>query len=173
MAGWAQAIGAILAIGAAFLISQNQILQAKRLELHRREAKARALSYLLAPAVAAIVVNSDHIKRTIASEEYGMLMVTRDPIDGQRATRAMTFGVEIDHDLLQNLDVFPAGAALKIVQLFSFVEEFDDFVCEHLPEIRGYDGETRAAYKEDIDQKFGAITLLAVEVQVNLDSICK
>ena len=171
LASWAQFLGAVGAIVAAIIISRSQLNVARLQEAQRRGTKARALGYLLAPSVAQIIVDRNHIRRTIDESEHGMALITPSTSTWDNAVNAMSFHVSPDKKLLRRIDALPNDAAVKIVQLFACVDHFNSFISSYLLETRSFDGEERGAFIADMDRKFGHIETLADDVKRALDAI--
>ena len=170
-AGWLQAIGVILAIAAAYGIARYQMRMTSRQEAQRRQVRARTLAYRLSPFVAHIVVESNRIRHAIHNDDYGMSLLTPVPSTDRIAVQQMSFGVRINPSLLDQIDAFPPDAALAIVQLFSFVDEFDDYVAKWIPPSRLFRDDERLAYRGDIDKKFSAIEALQQTISILLTQI--
>lgn len=125
----------------------------------------------MAPHVARIAVDVARIERTISDDDYGMALITPSIVTRDNAVAAMTFSDSGDRPSLYDIEAFPPDAAMKAIQLFSFVDDFNGYICEYLPFSRSLDGELRGAFIDDVDRKFAAIKSLSNEVSQLLTSI--
>jgi hypothetical protein len=126
--------------------------------------RAKAIALLLIPDVAHAIVAVNKIKVVIEAHEHGMALVTPAISTHKSAVDAMTFNLQVDHDLLKEIHVLPKNIALKVVFLFRSIEDFDGMIAQYLPECRSFDGQLRAAFIGDIDRKFSLIDKVAEQL---------
>lgn len=171
IAGWAQAVGTFVAIGFAYWLGKKQITEARRQEDEKQLAKAKALALLIAPRFADVILELDRLKDIIAGRDHGMALVTPAVSTWQAAADSMTLHVSGYEDLLMRVDALPAGAASQVVRLFSFIEDFNNYVTEFLPQSQSFSGEMRAAFIQDVDKKLVGIAALIEPIKSSLDSM--
>jgi hypothetical protein len=116
-------------------------------------------------------VRSEHIAKTIESQEHGMALITPAISTRSYAVEQMTFQINVDPALLLQIDSLPNAVALKVVLLFRSIEDFDDYIVKLLPDSRSLDGKLRAAFIAEMDQKFSTLGPLARELGDFLNEI--
>lgn len=170
-AGWAQVIGTLIAIGFAYWLGRMQVRAARQLEKQKRDTKARALALLFAPRLADAVLETKRIKEVIANDECGLALITPSAPTIDRAVDVMTFHVLDAEELLLRIDALPVETANLVVRLFNFIDDFNGYVAEFLPQTRGYGDEFKREFIEDVHAKFAGIENLIEPVKKSLDAV--
>ncbi len=170
-AGWAQAMGAILAIVAAVVVSRMQIAEDRQRNAQRIEAKAKTLAIQLIPFVAHAIVDARIIRGYITNQDHGIDLLTSDEADAQAAVCSMSFRHVPDWQNLSDLDVLAPETAVGVVALFSFLDHFNTFIANYLPAMPTSGDDLRTVFKDDVDQQFNNIEQLAADVSARLEAV--
>ena len=161
LAGWAQAVGTLLAIYATWEIANHERREHAKRDAERLSVKATALATLLELRVAKVQAYAPRVYACLQSTNFGVNVHTEQ--EKELALRNAQFPVEFATELLLQIEVLGIKAANDIAQLAFFVEDYNSFVSERLARARSFDGKARSEYIDLTEKKLKAVNQLANE----------
>ena len=159
LAGWAQAIGTLLAIYVTWAISNYRAREQANIESRRQAVKAKALATLLALRVAKVQACIQTIRACLQSTNFGVNVY--DEIGQEIALDRALFSVEFETDLLLQIEALGTVAADMVAKLAFLVEDYNSFMAGRFPHVRTFTGPGRFEYIELAQKKLTAIDQLA------------
>jgi hypothetical protein len=142
-AGYLQAFGVVLAIGASALISYLTTPATLKPIRDERESRARVTTFRLMPVIMAIQAKVKQIRQTASETQGGFLLADNEVQD---AIPKFSIPFHVEHDLLAGSHILDNKAAATVAQLDFYLNLYNEFIDTRLPKLREMDGAARGEY---------------------------
>lgn len=165
-AAWVQAIGSIIAIGAAIWIGRHETREAQRREKTKMDALARAFAYRYMPIIIAVRREIEEARNFALAQSSGFAM-TENLETVQTSLRISNFrlGPEEPGWALE------PNTAKVVYQLSNTVTGYNEFVDRFVPRLRMMNGFQRADYTNRMADLHIAVQRIAEAAKRELGAI--